>query len=1171
MSQEYKIQLGIDFNDGELKNIKKQLTGLTNDTHRIRIDIDNSRLLKQVAHAKRELRGLNDLGGSKGNSPTLKMDTESVENALNRVANSIDEIRASLNTLDGKSGMQSLVASVNQIASALGKATDESETLIKTLSALGKKDFSFNIDLKLGGGSNSFSNTAAYGDYVRRTAVPELRKQAESMMKAIREQYKDEFFSWQSDEYILDTLSRRKSYTPARSVGIIQKEMLDGRNLSKQMAAHSEFISLLEEIGNFSGVDMSSVSSGFTRTKDEIIQNAFDIQSGVKTATEGVEESAKKLKNIFGTSIDADSLSAQLTPIVEKLEEIRIALNNLSNADSLGGLTVSFDKLSGTLETLLANAKQVQDVLGAGGINTDVSTGAQESANAVVKAEERKQQAIKETRRLISDSAQSAIDAVTSKSIDTAFEVDKSDSDAFRREMENLVSQWTNAKGKLSDIKIGTESFYDKDANRYIEKITRAQVTYNNELGETIKKNIALRKIGEEQTGVKYDKKTKKNVPVYEPIYGFVETTGQYSKSLGKTKTQTDAFIKQQKQAVASLTNQINQMNRAAADQNAARPIKLESHLTSLADKYNEITSAIQRMESASSDTFVDEQNNVKKLISEFKSLVSEYKNAENVSTKMKGTDFASGLKIATNDLEKFKAEAKGFSVDMSKLDIGSVVDASSLNNFNDKLRIARSELAKVKSETAAANRNEKVGINVSGLQSKIADLQRISPEINEFETNVKGAEVTVESLLNDLGRVKTQGDFSVVNSKFRAFSDAAKAAGIAVSETASKTKNELAKQIKIDLKTGEFKTQISSIEQDAKKLSGAYREIDGSITRLNQALSNMKTAAAQGDVDGLIKSYKEYEATLKAVENQIDQNRMAEKNATDLTKLNQKKQSLSLEMKNWLKDNSAAAQDFGARIRELQMQIDACDDSSLGNLRREFQNIKKEAQLAGKTTKTVGDRIKEQFAQYSTYLGVAEMFMWAEQGLRDMFEQVKLIDSAMTELKKVTNETDATYNKFLTNAGSRAKEIGTTVDGLVNSTADFARLGYEFADAQGLAEVANIYAVVGDDIDSVETATQSLISTLTAFKNEAGDLSDSDFALSIVDKMNEVSNNFAISSGGLGDALQRSASSMMAANNSLDETIALITAANTVVQDPDSVGTAFKTISMRMKIHCPQ
>ena len=60
--------------------------------------------------------------------------------------------------------------------------------------------------------------------------------------------------------------------------------------------------------------------------------------------------------------------------------------------------------------------------------------------------------------------------------------------------------------------------------------------------------------------------------------------------------------------------------------------------------------------------------------------------------------------------------------------------------------------------------------------------------------------------------------------------------------------------------------------------------------------------------------------------------------------------------------------------------------------------------------------------------------------------------------------------------------------------------------------------------------------------------------------------NNFAISSGGIGEALERSASSLMAANNTIDESIALITAANTVVQDPEAVGTAFKTISMRIR-----
>ena len=195
-----------------------------------------------------------------------------------------------------------------------------------------------------------------------------------------------------------------------------------------------------------------------------------------------------------------------------------------------------------------------------------------------------------------------------------------------------------------------------------------------------------------------------------------------------------------------------------------------------------------------------------------------------------------------------------------------------------------------------------------------------------------------------------------------------------------------------------------------------------------------------------------------------------------------------------------------------------------------------------------------------SPLFGMGAMINTAIRGLKDMYSNVVNIDSAMTELKKVTDETDSAYSSFLTNASKRSVELGTTITDYVNSTANFARLGYSMADATQLSEVANIYSVVGDEISGIDEASSSVISTMQAFGIQAND------AISIVDKFNEVGNRFAISSGGIGDALTRSASSMAAANNTLDETIALITAANTVVQDAPRVGNAFKTISMRIR-----
>ena len=42
--------------------------------------------------------------------------------------------------------------------------------------------------------------------------------------------------------------------------------------------------------------------------------------------------------------------------------------------------------------------------------------------------------------------------------------------------------------------------------------------------------------------------------------------------------------------------------------------------------------------------------------------------------------------------------------------------------------------------------------------------------------------------------------------------------------------------------------------------------------------------------------------------------------------------------------------------------------------------------------------------------------------------------------------------------------------------------------------------------------------------------------------------NNFAITSAGIGEALQRSASALYEAGNTIDESVALVTAANSVV-----------------------
>ena len=188
-------------------------------------------------------------------------------------------------------------------------------------------------------------------------------------------------------------------------------------------------------------------------------------------------------------------------------------------------------------------------------------------------------------------------------------------------------------------------------------------------------------------------------------------------------------------------------------------------------------------------------------------------------------------------------------------------------------------------------------------------------------------------------------------------------------------------------------------------------------------------------------------------------------------------------------------------------------------------------------TLQKFGQSLKKDFTGLLTAVMGGTSIHTFVQYIRQGIQSVRELDLALTELKKVTDETEETYDKFLDTAAKTSSRIGSTLSNMTSATAEFAKLGYDVNTAAAMAESALVYTNVGDNVD-VETGSQSIISTMKAFGIEANN------TMSIVDKFNEIGNNFAITTAGIGDALQVSASAMAEAGNSLDETIALTTAA---------------------------
>lgn len=132
------------------------------------------------------------------------------------------------------------------------------------------------------------------------------------------------------------------------------------------------------------------------------------------------------------------------------------------------------------------------------------------------------------------------------------------------------------------------------------------------------------------------------------------------------------------------------------------------------------------------------------------------------------------------------------------------------------------------------------------------------------------------------------------------------------------------------------------------------------------------------------------------------------------------------------------------------------------------------------KRTETFMESLTRKTKEISTYLissiSLYDIINRFKQGV----QYVREIDSALTELKKVTDETEETYERFLDTASKTASKVGSTIKDVVSSTADFARLGYSMQEAAQMAESAQILLNVSE-FEDIGTATDTLVSAIQA------------------------------------------------------------------------------------------
>ena len=353
------------------------------------------------------------------------------------------------------------------------------------------------------------------------------------------------------------------------------------------------------------------------------------------------------------------------------------------------------------------------------------------------------------------------------------------------------------------------------------------------------------------------------------------------------------------------------------------------------------------------------------------------------------------------------------------------------------------------------------------------------------------------------------------------------------------------------------MKSQLQSYsgqenEANIQKATGALKDYNDALNKLEQHRNgkNLSDSDYLKEMENLDKAASKFKNSMSEVRDTMSKTLapgIAERGANKVAA--------------YYEENSKAVKKYGAELRDLEQRYRSMTtQEEKTKYDNEFNNLKSKISAEGLTGKSRVQELSRAMKQIGEFAGIYALIQnVAMEVPSQMINAVRDVNAAQIELSKVSNAPQSQLNKYWDEASESAKKYGATISDVISNTADWSRLGYNLNDAKELSDATTLLQRVGDNMTQ-ESSAQGMISTLKGFNLEAEE------AFSIVDKVNEVANTQPIDTSGLFAGLERSASSMSAANNSLDQTIALITAANSVVQDPDSIGTAFKTISMRIR-----
>ena len=248
------------------------------------------------------------------------------------------------------------------------------------------------------------------------------------------------------------------------------------------------------------------------------------------------------------------------------------------------------------------------------------------------------------------------------------------------------------------------------------------------------------------------------------------------------------------------------------------------------------------------------------------------------------------------------------------------------------------------------------------------------------------------------------------------------------------------------------------------------------------------------------------------------------------------------------------------AQLKSLERQFGKIGTTSSSTGKNSgLNNVNDQLTSGTRKAKTFGATFASNTKKVAMFGASTAILGAVTSGIGMMVKNVVTLDASLTELKKVTTLSGSDLDAFTDKAYEAGRGVAKTGTEMIDASTEFAKAGYK-DQALDLAKVSTMFQNIADTEISAGDSASFIISQMKAFNISADD------AMTIIDQVNEVSNNFAVGSNDIQLALTKTSSALGTLGNTSSETIGLVTAGTEIMTGQASkVGRGLRTVGINI------